>query len=56
MSDLPSRETMLDDLLALESGLSAWEMDFLDSLAERDLDRLSDRQAEILEELWLDHC
>lgn len=47
---------MLNDLLKVESGLSEWEMDFLDSLTKIQADRLSVPQFLKLEELWFDHC
>lgn len=41
---------MLDELLELESGLSEWEVEFVESLNRtRDTSHWSDRQCEILE-------
>jgi len=55
--DIPVNwEDMLDDLLEVESGLSKWELDFIESLDDRRGDDLTDRQQDKLEELWLDHC
>lgn len=50
-------QEMLDALLALDSGLSGWEMDFLESLDDlRARACLTDRQFAKLEELWFDRC
>lgn len=47
---------MLDDLLAVEDGLSEWEVEFIDSLdRNRDVD-LSDKQADKLKQLHERHC
>ncbi len=48
----------LDDLLALEEGLSDWEIGFIDSINDR-LERgdvLTERQTSKLHEIWDRHC
>ena len=46
------QEKMLNDLLAKESGLSGWEVDFLDNLNNNWRDRdLSEKQADVLEKI-----
>lgn len=51
-------ESMLRELLDLESGLSKWEMDFLDNISSitrgpvRLFDHLSDKQVEFIEKIW----
>ena len=44
--------SILDELLELDSGLSAWEMDFLESLdRQRGKDKFSEKQSETLLEI-----
>ena len=45
---------MIDDLLLLESGLSGWEMDFIESLDKQYGDRgsLTEKQEEKLSQIW----
>lgn len=47
-------DKMLDDLLALEDGLSAWEVEFVDSVDKwrRGGRTITDRQAAKIRELW----
>jgi len=48
-------QNMLKELLEVESGLSAWEMDFLDSLVSQGfLGRtdFSEKQRDKLEQIW----
>lgn len=51
-------ESMLQELLNLESGLTKWEADFIDDIANitrgftRLFDHLSDSQVEKLETIW----
>lgn len=55
--------SMLNNLLAVESGLSSWELEFIESLdAKRDDDNdmlyetlLTERQQDKLRELWEKH-
>ena len=41
--------TLLDELLATESGLTAWEMDFIESLDRQRGRTFSDKQRDILD-------
>jgi len=47
---------MIEELLALEDGLSAWETDFLDSVYlqthQATKDTLTDKQRAVLEKIW----
>lgn len=45
----PDQETMLDECMEAESGLTPWELDFIDNLDQnfRDQD-LSEKQEEVL--------
>jgi len=44
----PDEEQLLDDLLAVESGLTAWEMDFIESLDKQRTRALSDKQRDVV--------
>ena len=48
----------LDDLLALESGLTDWEVGFIDSIdLRRDLDRpMSTKQIAMVRQVWDRRC
>ena len=49
----PKQVGMLQELLDAEIGLSSWEMDFLDSLYQRDQGAgLTGKQATKLEQIW----
>jgi hypothetical protein len=41
-------QQLLDDLLAVESGLTAWEMDFIESLDRQRARALSPKQREVM--------
>jgi len=43
--------TLLDELLAAESGLTAWEMDFIESLDRQRGRTFSDKQRDILDRI-----
>ena len=43
---------MLDELLETDSGLTAWEMDFVESLDAHRQRALSEKQIEALERTW----
>ena len=45
-------EGELDDLQKVESGLTAWEIDFIDSMDRLRGRSLSDRQIETLHKIW----
>lgn len=44
----------VEHLIKVQSKLSAWEMDFIDSLHDRLTDgrSLSERQGDVLDEIW----
>lgn len=46
------QRTQLDSLLAVDSGLSDWEVDFIDHLAVYDPQLLTARQEKKLQELY----
>ena len=48
-------ESLLDDLDNVESGLSEWELTFLQSLHDWD-GMWTDHQCDKLEEIWEKHC
>ncbi len=52
--------TVLQQLLKIESGLSEWEVDFLDSIAKHPITgnelTLSKKQEDKLDEIWQKHC
>jgi hypothetical protein len=51
-----SDEEMLDELLALESGLTEWELEFVENISHRERPlELSDKQREKLRGLWEKH-
>lgn len=57
MTDDEQNFLMLEELLAVEEGLTAWEMDFLDSLngqAEHSKQRLflTEKQYDCLDRIW----
>lgn len=43
---------MLDELLAVEHGLTDWEIKFLDSLNDEWRGKMTTKQAEKLEKIW----
>jgi hypothetical protein len=47
---------MLEDLLALDEGLSEWEVDFIEDISQRlgrnPLEVLSDNQLAKIEQIW----
>lgn len=45
-------EFLLDDLLSLESGLSSWEMDFIEALNSVRDGMITESQYEKLLEIW----
>jgi hypothetical protein len=45
----------LDELLALDSGLSDWEVNFIESVSHRD-DNLTEKQINIIYEIYERHC
>lgn len=49
----PKELSLVEELLELEAGLSAWEIEFLDNLDEnwRDCDELTDKQSRVLERI-----
>ncbi len=47
---------MLDDLLDAESGLTAWEMDFIGDLDNRRGRKLTEKQADALKRAWERVC
>ena len=49
----PNDETMLRELLADESdAMTAWEVEFIDSLLKKRLYKWSEKQIETLEKIW----
>lgn len=48
----------LDDLLAVDGGLSDWELEFVESVHDQVQDgrELTDRQIEKIGEIWDKHC
>lgn len=53
---MSKHQDMLRELLQTESGLTAWEIDFLDSLVSQGLDDSRDdftnKQADKVEQIW----
>ena len=52
---------LLDDLLDVESGMSDWEVSFVDSVDQRRQQvgpamPLTDKQRAKIDELWMEHC
>jgi len=47
---------MFKRALTIQSGLTDWEVKFLESLANWEADEISEKQYAKLEEIWLDHC
>ncbi len=54
ISQLKARD-MISDLLQIESGLSDWEVDFVDSVDKNECD-LSEKQRGVVEKLYIKHC
>lgn len=52
----PNQIAMLDELLERESGLSAWELDFICDLDKRRDRPLTERQADKLLQIWERLC
>ena len=44
---------MLNELLEVESGLTGWEMDFIEDLDRQRSRTLSERQREKLDQIWV---
>lgn len=43
---------MLNDLLELESGLTDWEANFIESLSQSRTGHLTEKQINVLERIW----
>jgi hypothetical protein len=58
----PTVEEMIEELEAKDSGLSPWELDFVDSVRGRfdeeddDNNGLTEKQVDKLKEVWERHC
>jgi len=58
-TDLIMARGELDDLLALDEGLSDWEVDFIEAMARRFADNhlaITDGQARKLHQIWDRRC
>jgi hypothetical protein len=58
-TDLIMARGELDDLLALDEGLTGWEVEFIESLSRRLADAplsLTDGQARKLHQIWEREC